>query len=44
METNSNNSLLFTADNHGFVCVWDIETYCIDGQKEENSPECKYQL
>ena len=42
MESDSSNSLLFTGDNHGFVSVWNIENYCIDGFREESSPDCTY--
>jgi len=38
METNQMNSYLVTGDNHGFVCVWDIENYALS-QVEEDPPK-----
>jgi len=38
METNSTNTRLFSADSFGFVCIWNIDGYCVD-KTEEQRPE-----
>ena len=41
LETNKSNSMLVSADSHGFIYVWNIANYCVD-HPETESPECKY--
>lgn len=33
-------TMLFSADSQGFMYVWNIEGYCLDGPETEG-PECK---
>ena len=40
MEVNKANTTLFTADSFGFLCVWNIEGYCMSDAESE-PPECK---
>ena len=42
MEVNMLNTLLFTADNSGFVYVWNIDGYCLD-HGESEPPECEFE-
>jgi len=36
METNINNTRLFSADSVGFISVWNIERYCIDSVEQQS--------
>jgi len=38
LETNSANTRLFSADSVGFVCIWNIEGYCVFSS-EVRSPQ-----
>ena len=39
MEVDSENTVLISADYLGFIYVWNIDGYCLDGA-EVHSPEC----
>ena len=41
IEVDENNNLLFSSDSHGFIYVWNIDGYCIEGEESE-SPECRW--
>lgn len=39
MSTNEDNSILVTADIKGFVSLWNIKNYCMDGHLSRNPPK-----
>ena len=41
MDIDKTCCVLFTADDYGFVCKWNIDGYCLDGP-ETKPAECKY--
>ena len=43
MEVDIENTVLISADYLGFVYLWNIDGYCLDGA-ESRSPECRFPL